>query len=107
MFPFWSTPAAATMDQDMSKIGQSLIAALKEALADARGEHVPGLRVHHIEVPVTEDSGVDTGPDADSPFAAIHQSARALHRTGVIDDAKMAELDGCCGVRPRSSRPRR
>ena len=34
----------------MSKIGQDILAGLKEALAHARGEEVPGMRVHHVEV---------------------------------------------------------
>lgn len=60
MFPFWSTFAAAAMDQGMSELGQSLIAAMKEALAYARGEPVPGLRVHVIEVPVADDADADS-----------------------------------------------
>ncbi len=34
----------------MSKVGDDIIEGLKEALAYARGEDVPGIRVHHIEV---------------------------------------------------------
>jgi putative transcriptional regulator len=34
----------------MSKIGEDIMAALQEGVAYARGEHVPGLRVHHVEV---------------------------------------------------------
>ena len=34
----------------MSKVGDDIIEGLKEALAYARGEEVPGLRVHHVEV---------------------------------------------------------
>lgn len=60
MFTFWSTFTDAAMDQGMSEIGESLIAGLKEALAHAPGEHVPGLRVHVIEVPVADDADVDS-----------------------------------------------
>ena len=35
----------------MSKFGRELIAGLQEALAHARGEDVPGMRIHHIDIP--------------------------------------------------------
>ncbi len=99
MFPFWSTLGGTAMVQGMSEIGESLIAGLKEALAYARGEHVPGLRVHVIEVPVAEDKG--------SALPAIHASARALHKVQAIDDTTMAQFDETCGIRPPSDgRPR-
>lgn len=60
MLPCWSTLAGTTMDQGMSELGESLIAGLKEALAHARGEHVPGLRVHVIEVPVADGADTNT-----------------------------------------------
>lgn len=34
----------------MSKIGQEIIEGLQEAIAYARGEHVPGIRVHRVEL---------------------------------------------------------
>jgi putative transcriptional regulator len=34
----------------MSKIGQDILAGLKEALAHSRGEEVPGMRVHHVQI---------------------------------------------------------
>ncbi|WP_179041413.1 hypothetical protein [Sphingobium lactosutens] len=91
----------------MSEIGESLIAGLKEALAHARGEHVPGLRVHVIEVPVADDADTGAATDSGNAFAAIHASARALHRVGAIDAKAMAEFDQSCGVRPPNAEPRR
>ena len=35
---------------EMSKFGSDLIQAMSEALAHARGEDVPGIQVHHIDV---------------------------------------------------------
>jgi len=34
----------------MSKIGQDILTGLKEALAHSRGEEVPGMRVHHVQI---------------------------------------------------------
>ena len=42
----------------MSKVGQDIIAGLKEALAHARGEDVPGMRVHRIEVPEVDTKAI-------------------------------------------------
>jgi putative transcriptional regulator len=42
----------------MSTIGQDILAGLKEALAHARGEEVPGIRIHHIEVPEVDTKAI-------------------------------------------------
>ena len=34
----------------MSKIGEEIIEGLEQAIAYARGEHVPSIRVHHVEI---------------------------------------------------------
>jgi len=107
MRPFWSTLGGTATDQGMSEIGESLIAGLKEALAYARGEHVPGLRVHVIEVPVADVADAAPAPAPGDALAAIHESARALHKVQAIDDATMAAFDESCGIRPPSGRPAR
>jgi putative transcriptional regulator len=42
----------------MSRVGDDIIEGLKEAIAHARGEQVPGLRVHHIEGDVVDPRAV-------------------------------------------------
>ncbi|RWA75356.1 MAG: hypothetical protein EOQ28_09680 [Mesorhizobium sp.] len=34
----------------MTKLGADLIQAMSEALADAQGKHVPGIKVHGVDV---------------------------------------------------------
>lgn len=75
MLPCRSTLAVAVINQGMSEVGESLIAGMKEALAHARGEPVPGLRVHVVEVPVAEAAS-----DALKPPSAGRRSRRAHSR---------------------------
>jgi putative transcriptional regulator len=57
----------------MSKIGREIIDGLKEALAHAEGDDVPGIRVHHFDV-----AQVDTRAIRKKLRLTQEQMARAL-----------------------------
>jgi putative transcriptional regulator len=75
--PKQSVPKAKRSAPKSTAAGRDLLVSLKQALAHARGEHVPGLRVTYVQV------------DRPAPI-----NVRALRQTLRLSQSKFAERFG-------------